>query len=157
IAGPNSGGVTGPYGDVPTGYRIYASTDGYGFDGGTFVSGGATTSATLSGYDPNTPYYFKVVAVNAGGESTGSEVVAAPPSGGQKQVLIVNGFDRLDRNQDFAYPYTQSGYSNPDPDGITNRMWPTYNNSHNYVIQTETAVQSAAPGLHVDSASNEAV
>ncbi len=158
VAGPSSvGGVTGPYGDVATGYRIYASTDGYGFDGGTLIAGGATTTATLSGYDPNTPYYFKVVAVNAGGESDGSEVVTALPSGGPKQVLIVNGFDRFDRTQDFLYPYTQSGYANPDPDGITDRVWPTYNNSHNYVIQVASAIQVAAPGIHFASASNEAV
>ena len=157
-AGPSSvGGVTGPYGDVATGYRIYASTDGYGFDGGTLIAGGGTTTATLSGYDPNTPYYFKVVAVNAGGESEGSEVVTALPSGEPKQVLIVNGFDRFDRTQDFNYPYTQSGYANPDPDGITNRVWPTYNNSHNYVIQVASAIQSAAPGMHFASTSNEAV
>ena len=56
-----------------------------------------TTTATLNGLDPTVPYYFKVVAVNAGGESPASEVVAALPSGGAKQVLIVNGFDRLDR------------------------------------------------------------
>jgi hypothetical protein len=84
-------------GGAATGYRIYASMNGYGFDGGTYVAGGATSTMTLSGYDPAAPYFFKVVAVNAGGESHGSEVVSALPSGGAKQVLIVNGFDRLDR------------------------------------------------------------
>src|SRR4051812_30382204 len=53
-------------GDAATGYRIYASTNGYAFDGGVVVTGGATTSVTLSGYDPGTPYFFKVVATNAG-------------------------------------------------------------------------------------------
>ena len=43
-------------GDAPTGYRIYVSTDGYGFDGGTDV--GLTTNHTLTGLDPDTMYYF---------------------------------------------------------------------------------------------------
>jgi hypothetical protein len=148
LSSPN--GFNGVYGSPATGYRIYASTDGYGFDGGTLISGGNAGSATLSGYDPNTPYYFKVVAVNAGGESEASEVLTALPSGGPKQVLIVNGFDRFDRTQDFIYPF-------PSIDGITNRVWPTYNNSHNYVIQVASAIQASKPGVHVASTSNEAV
>ncbi len=144
-------------GDPATSFIVYASVDGYGFDGGTFVAGGGTTSVTLADYDPNSPYYFKVAATNAGGESEASEVATVLPSGGSKQVLIVNGFDRFDRTQDFEYPYTQDGYSTPDPDGFTNRVWPTYNNSHNYVIQVASAIQAAKPGVHFDSTSNEAV
>ena len=102
-AGPSStGGYTGVYGGSATGFRIYASTNGYGFDGGTIVAGGATMSATLSGYDPTLPYYFKVVAVNAGGESKASEVATVLPSGGAKHVLIVSGFDRHVRSANFS-------------------------------------------------------
>jgi hypothetical protein len=144
-------GPTAPasvYGAAATGFRIYASTDGYGFDGGTLVNGGGTTSATLSGYDPDIPYYFRVVAVNAGGESKPSEVMAVLPSGGSKQVLIVNGFDRFDRTEDFRYAYLG---------GAVDRVWPRYNNSFDYVVQVESAIQSAQPGVHVASTSNEAV
>jgi hypothetical protein len=104
-----SAGPTGVPGGAATGFRIYASSDGYGFDGGTLVSGGGTTSATLSGYDPALPYYFRVAAVNAGGESKFSEVMTMLPSGGARQVLIVNGFDRFERTQDFRYPYAHTG------------------------------------------------
>ena len=55
-------------GDSATGYRIYASTNGYGFDGGTTVEGGKSTSLTLKDLDPKTVYYFKVAAINEGGE-----------------------------------------------------------------------------------------
>lgn len=96
-------------GDAAAGYRIYASVNGYAFDGGKDVAGGGTTTVTLSGYDLNTPYFFKVVAVNAGGESPGSEIVAAVPTGGVKQVLIVNGFDRLDRAQNPKQPFGGGG------------------------------------------------
>jgi N-acetylmuramoyl-L-alanine amidase len=135
-------------GDAPTGYRIYASVDGYGFDGGTLVAGEITNTATLSGYDSNVPYYFKVVAVNEGGESPVSEVVVAVPSGGIRQVLVVNGFDRLDRSLD----PTQTVSGSP-----ASRVRPRESNSRDYVAQVGAAIQSAAPGVHVNSTSNEAV
>ena len=137
-------------GDAATGYRIYASTNGYAFDGGTAVAGGATTSATLSGYDPNTPYYFKVVAVNAGGESPGSEVMAALPNGGPKQILIVSGFDRLDRNEDPKQPFGAA------PNTV-DRVRPRQSNSRDYTVQVASALQAAKPGVRFNSVSNEAV
>ena len=141
-------GPTGVYGAAATGFRIYASIDGYGFEGGTYVAGGATTAATLSGYDPTIPYYFRVVAVNAGGESLASEVIAVLPSGGQKQILVVNGFDRYDRTQNARYAY--SG-------GTVDRVWARYNNSFDYVVQVASAIHSSSPGVRFDSTSNEAV
>ena len=129
-------------GDAATGYRVYASTNGYGFDGGTTVAGGDTKSITLEGLDAKTPYYFKVAAVNEGGESPASEVVAVLPSGGPKQVLIVNGFDRLDRTMNPKQPYRGGG-------NTVDRVRPRQSNSRDYVVQVATAIQSAAPGTHV--------
>jgi len=149
-----SAGPTAPasaLGGAATGFRIYASTNGYGFDGGTFVAGGSTTSLTLTGYDPTLPYYFRVVAVNAGGESKPSEVMTALASGGEKQVLIVNGFDRFDRTQNFRYAYAFGS------DSLVDRVWPRYNNSFDYVVQYHTAIHGASAGTHVASTSNEAV
>ena len=137
-----------------TGFRIYASTDGYGFDGGTYIDGGSTTSVTLSGYDPSLPYYFKVVAVNDGGESKGSEVVTALPSSA-KQVLIVNGFDRNHVSQDFQY--TTKLVLPSGSDVTVDRVWQRYNNSFDYVVQVHEAINMAEPGVHVASTSNEAV
>ena len=148
--GLTSSGVAGVYGNPATGFRIYASTNGYGFDGGTYVAGGATTSATLTGYDPTIPYYFKVVAENAGGQSLGSEVLTVLPRGGQKQVLIVNGFDRHDDAQAFRYPYAFGGTT-------AARVWSRYNNSFDYVVQVQAAIHAARPGVNVASVSNERV
>jgi len=145
-AGPNTPASVN--GAAATGFKVYASVDGYGFDGGTVVAGGGTTSVTLNGYDPSKIYYFKVAATNAGGESLASEVIAALPSGGTKQVLIVNGFDRFDRTQDFRYPYLGQA---------VDRVWSRYNNSFDYVIQVATAVAGAKPGVHIATTSNEAV
>jgi hypothetical protein len=144
--------ATAQAGGAPTSYRIYASTNGYGFDGGTAVAGGATTSVTLNGYDPSIAYYFKVVAVNEGGESHGSEVVTVLPTGGRKQVLIVNGFDRLDRSMNPREARPQA-----DANGLVDRVRPRESNSRDYTAQVMAAIQTAAPGTHVNSTSNEAV
>ena len=137
-------------GDAATGYRIYGSTNGYGFDGGTAVEGEKSNSATLKDLDPKQIYYFKVVAVNEGGESAPSEVVAVLPKGGAKQVLVVNGFDWVDRTMD---PKQSVG-----KDGSTvDRVRPRQSNSRDYVIQVATAVEAAAPDTQVESSSNEAV
>lgn len=136
-------------GAAATSYKVYASVDGYGFDGGRTVAG---TSTTITGLDPTKVYYFRVAGVNAGGESKPSEVVTALPSGGVKQVLIVNGFDRHDRSQNFRYPYSGGA-----PDNAVDRVWSRYNNSFDYVVQVHTAIAAAKPGVHVASTSNEAV
>ncbi|MFO0788564.1 MAG: fibronectin type III domain-containing protein [Pirellulales bacterium] len=153
VAGPTSTA----YGAAATDYRIYASTDGYGFDGGRLAStiaGGTATSKTITGLDPNVAYFFKVVAVNSGGESPASEVLTALPQGGAKQVLIVNGFDRNDASQDFRYT-TQ--LTIPGSNVVVDRVFPRYNNSFDYVVQVQRAIQAEAPGVHVASTSNEAV
>lgn len=137
-------------GDPATGYRIYASTNGYAFDGGTVVAGGATTTVTLTGYDPNTPYYFRVVATNAGGESPPSEVMAVLPKGGPKQVLIVSGFDRLARTLNPTQPFGSGG-------NTIERVRPRQSNSRDYTIQVASAIQAARPGIRFNSTSNEAV
>jgi hypothetical protein len=144
-------GPTGVSGAAATGYRIYASTSGYGFDGGTVVAGGATNTMTLTEYDPALPYYFKVVATNAGGESKASEVMAVIANGGLQRVLIVNGFDRFERTQNFRYPYAHTG------DGLVDRVWPRYNNSFDYTVQVASALHAHGAGILVNSSSNERV
>jgi hypothetical protein len=144
-------GPVGVQGAAATGYRVYASSNGYAFDAGTLIAGGGSTSATLSGYDPTLPYYFKLVAVNAGGESRGSEVVTVTPDGGLRNVLIVTGFDRQGRTQNVRYPYAHTG------DGLVDRPWERSNNSYDYVVQYASAIHAVAPEVTFDTASNEAV
>jgi hypothetical protein len=146
-----SAGPTGVFGQAATGFMIYASSNGYGFDGGTFVAGGGANTVTLSGYDPALPYYFKVVAVNDGGESKASEVMAVVANGGVQRVLIVNGFDRFERTQNFRYPYAYTG------DGLVDRPWSRYNNSFDYAVQMASAIHAGAPNVAVSTTSNEAV
>ncbi|QSQ28218.1 N-acetylmuramoyl-L-alanine amidase [Pyxidicoccus parkwayensis] len=80
--------------DAPTGYRVYQSADGFGWDEGTEVTATSFTT-TLA---PGTVRYFRVAALNAGGEGFPSSTVGVrTPSGGQSApVLLVNAFERLD-------------------------------------------------------------
>jgi N-acetylmuramoyl-L-alanine amidase len=162
---------------TPTGYVVYKSTNGKGFDNGTLSS---ATTIVISGLSPNTIYYFKVSAYNAGGESFSTEVLAARTRvGNAADILIVNGFERISRpevNSD------TTGFPRSDP-GI----WPIFNaplignqtmfvpqsnashgvgnsvyantqelgNTFDYIIQHGKAIANA--GFWFDSASKKAV
>ena len=78
-------------GDAPTGYRVYLSRDGRGFDDGVDVSG------TELAVDLDEVTFARVTATNPGGESRPSAVVGSvrAPSG-QARVLVVAGFTRID-------------------------------------------------------------
>lgn len=136
-------------GGTPTGYKVYLSTNGYGFDGGTLVAGGGTTTTTLTGLDTDKPYYIKVVAVNAGGESIFSDVVAAMPSASQDKVLIVNGFERIGRTQNPTQPFPGGG--------TVERVRPRQSNSFDYAVQVASALDSAGAGARVDTVDNDAI
>ncbi len=142
---PSSNGLGGS----PAGYMIYRSLNGKGFDGGTYVAGGSTSSYTVSGLDgSNGTHYFKVTAVNSGGESADSAVVAGTPSQANATVLIVNGFDRNDRGLN-----VQQSYGN----GTVERSRPQFQNSFDYTIQAAEAVEDYSTSLGIDSAQNESV
>ena len=150
VPGPSSsGGTGGVFGSPATGFRVFGSTDGLGFDGGTAVAGGTARSLTLTGLDPTRPYQFRVAATNAGGESLPSEVVTVLPAVGPRQVLVVNGFDRIDKSQNFKLTYLTGG--------TTERVWARYGNSRDSTATVHAAIQAARPGVRVDAASNEAV
>ncbi|MBU1910623.1 MAG: fibronectin type III domain-containing protein, partial [Verrucomicrobia bacterium] len=99
-----SGGVTVSWtapatntasGQSATSYRVYQSTNGYGFGAPTATT---NTSVTLTNLAEGSTYYFHVTALNAGGESLPSEVVGVRVSPmGRAYHLVVNGFERFDR------------------------------------------------------------
>lgn len=133
-------------GDAATGYRVYRSTHGKGFDNGTNVTG---TSTTVLGLTPGTVYYFRVTATNSGGESFPTETLAVRVrSSGSAPVLIVNGFDRIDR---FANIIEDDPYDAKD----LHRGYLWLMNTYDYVIAHAKAID--AYGLDFDACSNEAV
>lgn len=75
-----------------TSYRIYKSTDAVNFDQGTDFPNATTNLSNLS---TDTTYYFKISAVNGNGESGLTEVLSVRPSTSVVDILIVNGFDRI--------------------------------------------------------------
>ncbi len=81
-----------------SGYLVESSLDGLAFGNPVAVAGGATSLA-LAGLDADTPFYFRVVATNAGGLSMPSPVVGAclpADAAASTPVLYVDGFTRAD-------------------------------------------------------------
>lgn len=133
----------GHLGHAATGYRVYRSRNGKGFDNGVTVPGGSTLTWTDNSVTPGEVYYYRVTATNAGGESFPSETLAVRvPHFGSPPVLIVNGFDRLDATANLV----QSGAER----GPLGRM-----NTYDYVIAHATALHAA--GRAFDSCGNEAI
>ncbi len=132
-------------GDFATSYKIYRSSNGYGFGQGVDV--GNNLSTTLTDIPAGETTYLRVAACNAGGESMPSETLAVRvPSSGPAQVLIVNGYDRVDRKQDLL---------DLIPAGTIERTIPRVVNSFDYIVQHASAVGAA--GVSFDSCSNEAI
>ncbi len=93
-------------GDPADGYMVYMGPNAHSFDEGTYVEG---TTYTLDNVPAGSLLFFKVTAVNAGGESVSSSPVAVYTSrAGKAQVLLVDAFDALTR--DMA-PMIDDGYS----------------------------------------------
>ncbi len=77
---------------VPDRYRVYRRTAENGFDNGIITEG---TSVEFQ-LEEDVIYSFKVTAINEGGESFDSEILAAGfSSASSGNVLIVNAFDRV--------------------------------------------------------------
>jgi hypothetical protein len=128
-------------------YRIYRSLDGRAFDSGIDV--GNVLVHELVGLSPDTTYFFRISATNAGGESFTSPVVAIRQSEfGQKGVLIVGAFDRLDRHAQIPEDLS------PWDLGIVNRMVLSRMNRFDYMI--EHAAPFEAQMMPFDSAWHDA-
>ncbi|MBN1477193.1 family 10 glycosylhydrolase, partial [Candidatus Sumerlaeota bacterium] len=143
---PPSNTGDGLLGDPATGYRVYQSSNGRGFDNGSGVTG---TSTTISGLTAGEVVYIRVSATNSGGESFPTETLAVSlPSAGSTPVLIVNGFDRIDRMMNVIE-------DDPHDTDDLHRGYLWLMNTYDYVIPHAEAI--AAHGTAFDSCANEAV
>ncbi|MGI8966805.1 MAG: immunoglobulin domain-containing protein, partial [Limisphaerales bacterium] len=140
---------------APTNYVIYRSTNGYGF--GNPLSAGNTTSITLTNLAPDTDFYFRVSAANAGGESLPSEIVGCRLSSDSAapKILVVNAFDRFDRTTNLRQNTVAKNYVPPGNSGTIERVWPRNVNSFDYVVAHGKAISTS--GLPFDSCQNEAI
>jgi N-acetylmuramoyl-L-alanine amidase len=124
-----------------TGYRVYRSLNGRGFDNGFDVKETSWRPRVLI---PGEVAHYRVTALNAGGESLPTETLAVRLSRRDRpEILVVNGFDRLDRGLNIVL---EDGVER----GILSRM-----NTFDSIIPHGVAL--ALAGEDFDSASNEAV
>jgi hypothetical protein len=140
-----SGGVPWILGGEATGYKVYVSTNGKGFQNGISVT---DTTYTFTGA-ASTTYYFKIAATNAGGESFTSSVVAArtpATAAGTPSYLIVDGFDRLSpmvlRNESSVL-------------GNVRRMMLERMNRYDYMVDHATGLASC--NVSFDGCQNESI
>jgi hypothetical protein len=96
-------------------YKVYTRVENGGFDNGRVA-----TEATFLCNDlkPGVIYSFKVSAVNDGGESFPSEILACSlPTNDKKPVLIVNAFDRICGPEAFDTG-KQAGFLTSEDEGV---------------------------------------
>lgn len=143
--------VDGARGDTATGYVVYQSSNGFGF--GNPIVLGDVSSTTISGLAVGETRFFRIAATNAGGESMPTEVLAVRrPETGTADVLVVAGFDRLQRAMNPIQTFTQpSAYAGRS---IDRQQW-RRSNAYNYIVEHAAAL--AANNIGFASATNEAV
>ncbi|MDB6025348.1 MAG: hypothetical protein JWM68_1571, partial [Verrucomicrobiales bacterium] len=139
-----------------TDYVVYRSTDGYGF-GNPVSLGTNATSITLTNLPADTDLYFRVAAVNRGGESLPSEAVGCRRSSNfsDQRVLVVNAYSRLDRFMNLRQTPNADSWKPPGNSGSMDRVLPRSNNSSDYVVQHGQAI--SAYGMAFDSCSKMSV
>lgn len=148
--------VDGIGGDAATGYVVYQSHNGYGFGTPRLVAGGQTRSLEITGLAPGATLFFRVAATNPGGESLPSETLAVRiPPAGQRPVLIVNGFDRLNRTMNIreTSPTGIGGVSGTSQ--TYDRVIPRRSNSYDYSVLYARAAEVS--GRAFDSCANECI
>lgn len=99
----------------PKSYKVYTRIEDGGFDNGREVG---EPTLLLSDLKPGIIYSFKITAINEGGESFPSEILACSlPLGDKKPVLIVNAFDRICGPEAFDNG-KQAGFLNFEDEGV---------------------------------------
>lgn len=141
-------------GSAATGYRIYSSDNGFGFDNGVDTPN-ATPQYTMT-LTPGTTKFFRISAVNSAGISVPSVVLAARvPLNGAATFTIVNGYLRNDKY--LGPTISSSGIGGcTAPTNAYRTFDPRKSQSFDYVVQHALAI--AAKGDYgIDSCTREAV
>lgn len=150
-----TGNTANRIGSPATNFRVYSSTNGYGFDNGVEV--GNTTSHEMT-VTPGELQFLRVAAVNSAGLSIPSETLAArAPLNSLPTSLIVNGYQRDDQFiAPMIYASQIGGSSNITTPNYYREMDPRKYQSLNYTIQHAKAIVNAG-GYGIDSCSNDVI
>ena len=128
---------------TPDYYVVYRRIGNGGFDNGTVTR---KTEITFSDISPNTIYSFKVTAVNEGGESFPSEIIAAGlANNDSKPVLIVNGFHRVAAPAWIDTPGF-AGYLNNVDEGVPDKFEMNFTGEQNDFDLRSEYKSNDAPG-----------
>jgi len=126
-----------------TSYKIARSTDGFAFDGAVDV--GMTTAIVVCDLPAGQPHFFRVCAVNRGGESRPSAVLGARCSGQTtaSRHLLAYGFTTF--SEDVVLTQTApAGLGSPlHRGGEFVRIIPRRMNARNYVAHWGSAIAEA--------------
>jgi len=96
-------------------FVLYTRIDDGDFDNGVVINSNRITTVIQTGKI----YSFKVTALNKGGQSFPSEIISAYRApNDKKEVLIVNGFNRLSAPGNFALDTTYAGFLNNRDAGV---------------------------------------
>lgn len=148
------GNTSNRIGSAASNFRVYTSSNGYGFDNG--VNAGNVTSYEMT-VTPGQLLFLRVAATNSAGVSIPSETMAARvASGGAPTGLIVNGYHR---NDQYAATLAYSSGIGGCGSSKSNRyreMDPRQYQALNYTIQHAKAI-AAQGGYGIDSCSNDAI
>ncbi len=142
--------------NTPDHYLVYQSKDGYGFGNPLRVA--ATESfVRIEDLPKNETFYFRVTAVNRGGESLPSAVVGARHTGRKDapRILFVNGFTQFDRFNNPKQTIEATNYVALSAFGKMNRVIPRLNNAFDYVVQHGEALEKKK--VNFDSCQREAI
>jgi hypothetical protein len=137
-------------------YLIYSSANGYGFGNPVRVPA-SQRSFTLANPPRGKDMYFRLTALNAGGESLPSAVVGcrAARQADAPRVLFVNGFTQFDRVNNPRQTIAATNYVPPSATGRIDRVIARLNNAFDYVVPHGQAL--AAAGATFDSCQRETV
>jgi hypothetical protein len=141
---------------LPQYYLVYRSSNGYGFGRPVRVAA-ERTSVTLPLPPKGAAEYYRVTAVNAGGESLPSPVAGCRPRESKRapRILFVNGFTEFDRLTNPRQSLLTTNYLPPSAAGRMDRVIPRLNNSFDYVAVFGPAL--AASGAGFDSCQRASV
>jgi len=99
-------------------YKVYTRIENGGFDNGVEVSDPTYLCQNLKG---GVIYSFKITAINEGGESFPSEILACSlPTNNLKPALIVNAFDRICGPATFDNG-NQAGFLTSEDEGVASK------------------------------------